>query len=167
MVTPNRLYVSAVNFSLMNEDSSQLIKCLVQNNQQQSSFRLIERDYFNLWHYLVSNKHGITLLETTLCMWVSTEEFKAKEAIYRRAGSVEAANRLMLMVFDESGNFGNTTRYVPHDDCAHLESILISHVPDAQKSEGQYTLQKDHGFLVVTGPLKPLNLKDKLHIEPV
>jgi hypothetical protein len=144
----------------MNEDSSQLIKCLVQNNNQQSSFRLIERDYFNLWHYLVSNKHGLTLLETALCMWVSNSEFETKEAIYHRAGTVEAANRLMLMVFDETGNFANTVRYVPEDDSAQLEKILISHVPDAQRQDGQFTLQKDPGFLVVTGPLKPLKLKE-------
>ena len=145
----------------MNEDSSQLIKCRVQNNQQQSSFRLIERDYFDLWHYLVSNKHGLTLLETALCMWVSNAEFQAKEAIYRRAGAVEAANRLMLMVFDETGNFANTVRYVPQADSDQLEQILVSHVPDAQKQEGQFTLQKDSGFLVVTGPLKPIRLKDR------
>lgn len=161
MVTPNRLYVLVIKTMQMNEDSSQLIKCLVQNNQQQTSYRLIERDYFNLWHYLVSNKHGLTLLETSLCMWVSTPEFEAKEAIYRRAGAVEAANRLMLMVFDETGNFANTVRYVPHADSSQLEQILISHVPDIQREDGQYSLQKDHGYLVVTGPLKPLKLKTK------
>jgi hypothetical protein len=149
----------------MNENSSQLIKCLVQNTQEQSSFRLIERDCFNLWHYLVSNKHGIRLLETALCMWVSASEFRAKEAIYRRAGTVEAANRLMLLVFDEPGNFGNTIRYVPQADSPQLEKILISHVPDAQREQGQFTLQKDLGFLVVTEPLKRLKLKDRFRVK--
>ena len=100
-------------------------------------------------------------------MWVSATEFRSKEAIYRRAGTVEAANRLMLMVFDESGNFGNTIRYAPLEDSEQLERILISHVPDAQRQNGQFTLQKNSGFLVVTGPLKPLTLKEKYQIEAI
>tara|TARA_R110002072_G_scaffold89232_3_gene199864 strand:- start:41902 stop:42384 length:483 start_codon:yes stop_codon:yes gene_type:complete len=143
---------------LMTAESSQLVKCLVQNPAQQTSHRLIERDSFDLWYYLVSTKHNIKLLETSLCMWVNDDEFSAKEEIYRRAGDVERANRLMLMVFDDTGNYANTTRYVPAGDSQQLETILISHVPEAQRAEGQYSLQCDVGFLVVTGPLQQLKL---------
>lgn len=143
----------------MSIESSQLVKCRVLNNRNQTSFRLIERDYFELWHYLVSNKHGIKLLETSLCMWVSSSEFLAKEAIYRRAGAVENANRLMLMVFDDTGNFANTVRYVPEQDSEQLEQILLNHVPDQQRAEDQFTLHKDTGFLVVTGPMQVIKLK--------
>ena len=143
----------------MTAESSQLVKCRVRNAKGQTSFRLIERDYFELWHYLVSNKHGITLLDTSLCMWVSANEFYAKEAIYRRAGTVESANRIMLMVFDDNGNFANTIRYVPENDSSHLEEILINHVPDEQRREEQFTLHTDTGFLVVTGPMNQLKLK--------
>jgi hypothetical protein len=145
----------------MGSDSSQLVKCLVQNSEQQSSYRLIERDHFDLWHYLVSNKHGLVLKETTLCMWVNSDEFKDKEEIYRRAGTVETATRVMLMVFDHSGNFANTTRYVPTQETEQLERVLISHIPPDQKQDGQFTIQRDSGFLVVTGPLKPIKLLDK------
>jgi hypothetical protein len=143
----------------MSIESSQLVKCRVLNNRNQTSFRLIERDYFELWHYLVSNKHGIKLLETSLCMWVSSAEFLAKEAIYRRAGAVENANRIMLMVFDDTGNFANTVRYVPEQDSEQLEQILLNHVPDQQRAEDQFTLHKDTGFLVVTGPMQVIKLK--------
>ncbi|MFN3236170.1 MAG: hypothetical protein ACE37D_03815 [Pseudomonadales bacterium] len=143
----------------MSIESSQLVKCRVLNNRNQTSFRLIERDYFELWHYLVSNKHGIKLLETSLCMWVSSSEFLAKEAIYRRAGAVENANRLMLMVFDDTGNFANTVRYVPEQDSEQLEQILLNHVPDQQRAEDQFTLHKDTGYLVVTGPMQVIKLK--------
>lgn len=143
----------------MSADSSQLVKCRVKNKTGQTSFRLIERDYFDLWYYLVSNKHGIQLMDTSLCMWVSAHEFVAKEAIYRRAGTVESANRLMLMVFDETGNFANTVRYVPNEDSDQLESILINHVPDEQRRDNQFTLHKDTGYLVVTGPMQQIKLK--------
>ena len=142
----------------MTAESSQLVKCLVQNTARQNSYRLIERDSFDLWHYLVSTKHNIKLLETSLCMWVDTKEFTAKEAIYHRAGSVEKADRIKLMVFDETGNFANTTRYVLSEDSAHLENILISHVPLTRRKEAQYTMQRDRGYLVVTGLLQQLKL---------
>jgi len=142
----------------MTAESSQLVKCLVQNPAQQTSYRLIERDSFDLWHYLVSTKHNLKLLETSLCMWVNNKAFIAKEAIYHRAGSVEEADRIMLMVFDETGNFANATRYVLSEDSAQLENILISHVPLTQREEAQYTLQRDHGYLIVTGPLQQLKL---------
>ncbi|MFT4797053.1 MAG: hypothetical protein ACJAYE_000731 [Candidatus Azotimanducaceae bacterium] len=142
----------------MTAESSQLVKCLVQNPAQQTSYRLIERESFDLWHYLVSTKHNIKLLETSLCMWLSNKEFIAKEDIYLRAGSVEQADRIMLMVFDETGNFANTTRYVLSDDSTQLENILISHVPLTQRKEAQYTMQRDNGYLVVTGPLQQLKL---------
>ena len=142
----------------MTAESSQLVKCLVQNPAQQTSHRLIERDSFDLWYYLVSTKHNIKLLESSLCMWVNEDEFGAKEDIYRRAGEIEQANRIMLMVFDDTGNFATTTRYVLEGDSDQLQTILVAHVPDSQRRGGQYSLQCDEGFLVVTGPLQQLKL---------
>lgn len=148
----------------MTAESSQLVKCLVENRNGQTSHRLIERDSFDLWHYLVSTKHGIKLLESALCMWVNEVEFEAKEAIYRRAGTIECADRIRLMVFDDTGNFANTTRYVPNEDAQQLESILVSHVPLMQRSSGQYSLSRDHGFLIVTGPLQQIKLLESASV---
>ena len=142
----------------MTAESSQLVKCLVENRNGQTSHRLIERDSFDLWHYLVSTKHGIKLLKSSLCMWVNEVEFTTKEEIYRRAGSIERADRIRLMVFDDTGNFANTTRYVPNEDAMQLESILVSHVPLMQRNSGQYSISRDHGYLIVTGPLQQIKL---------
>ena len=148
----------------MTAESSQLVKCLVQNRDQQNSFRLIERENFDLWHYLVSTKHSLKILESSLCMWINEAEFLAKEAIYRRAGSIERADRIRLMVFDDTGNFANTTRYVPEEDAVQLEGILVSHVPVSQRNTGQFSLHRDHGHLVVTGPLQQIKLLDSASV---
>ena len=144
----------------MTAESFQLVKCLVENRDGQKSYRLLERDNFDLWHYLVSTKHNITLLESSLCLWVNEAEFAAKEAIYRRAGSIEKADRIRLMVFDDTGNFANITRYVLNEDALQLESILVSHVPLAQRNADQYSMSRDHGFLIITGPLQQIKLLD-------
>ena len=148
----------------MTSESSQLVKCLVENRDQQTSYRLIERENFDLWRYLVTTKHSIKILESSLCMWINEAEFQAKEAIYRRAGSIERADRIRLMVFDDTGNFANTTRFVPEQDALQLESILISHVPMNQRTSGQYSLTRDHGHLVVTGPLQQIKLLDSASV---
>ena len=93
-------------------------------------------------------------------MWVNATEFVTKEDIYRRAGDVEEADRIMLMVFDDTGNYANTTRFSSAEDSPQLEAILVSHVPSAQRDGHQFSLHKDKGFLVVTGPLQQLKLLD-------
>lgn len=64
------------------------------------------------------------------------------------------------MVFDDTGNCANITRYVPNEDALQSESILVSHVPLAQRNADQYSISRDHGFLVITGPLQQIKLLD-------
>ena len=52
-------------------DSTQLVKCRVINQSQDESFRFIERSNFDLWRYLVVNKHHITVAQSSLCLWVN------------------------------------------------------------------------------------------------
>ncbi len=143
-----------------NSNTAQLVKCQVKNAEGITSHRLIEKNNFDLWRYLVTTKHHITIDETNLGLWVSDDEFAAKQEIYERAGDIETANRITLMLYDDDGNFSHTCRYTPAEDTAEVSSILKSHIPQAQLQNNQYSIDIDSGILVCSGPLPDLALVD-------
>ncbi len=135
-------------------DSTQLIKCRVTNREKNESFRLIERSNFDLWRYLVVNKHHIAVSHSSLCLWVSQGEYHAKEEIYCRAGLVEAACRLTLLAFDENEHdYSSSRRYTLEPDVPTIESILISHIPVATRDKGDYTIDREFGYAITTDPV--------------
>lgn len=141
-----------------NSDTAQLVKCHVENAEGVKSHRLIEKNNFDLWRYLVTTKHHITINETTLGLWVTEDEFSAKQEIYERAGTIETANRITLMLYDDEGNFSHTYRYTPADDTGEVSSILKSHIPQTQMKKDQYSIDIDKGVLICSGPLPDLAL---------
>lgn len=142
----------------MNPETVQLIKCQVRNRDNQISYRLIERDNYDLWQFLVTKKHHITIIESSLCLWMDQEEFANKQEIYERAGTSEVANRILLMMFDDHGSFNHTCRYALDADTAEVEKILSGHIPKIQKQQNQFTLDIEAGYIVTTGPFNKLNL---------
>ena len=150
----------------MSFDSIQLVKCQVQNSENQISSRLIERSNFNLWRYLVTTKHHITIIKSSLCLWLSQLEFANKREIYERVGSFEPANRILVMTYDDHGNFNNTCRYALEKDTQDVEKILLSHVPEQQKQLQQFSHEIEFGQIVSKGPLVELNLATT-SIEPI
>ena len=142
----------------MNSDTVQLIKCQVRNRDNQFSYRLIERDNYDLWHFLVTKKHHITIIESSLCLWIDQQGFIHKQEIYARAGTSEVANRILLMMFDDHGSFNNTCRYALDADTPEVEKILFGHIPKIQRQLNQYTLEIEAGHIVTTGPFNKINL---------
>jgi hypothetical protein len=141
-------------------DSIQLVKCLVENSEGDTSYRLIEKDNYDLWRFLITTRHGLKILESTLCLWLTEAEFDSKRAIYSRAGVTENANRLLLMMYDDHGNFNHTCRYCLGGDSRSLETILLKHMPAEVIANKQYTFDVEIGVIVNRGPLQRLNLTD-------
>jgi hypothetical protein len=146
-------------------DSIQLVKCLVKSASGATSFRLIEKHSYDLWCFLVTTRHNITIVESTLCMWLTDQEFDRKRDIYSRAGTCENANRLVLMMNDDQGNFNNTTRYCLGRDSQALEGILLRHLPDQVRNGGQHSIEVEVGIIVNSGPLNRLSLTDYADLE--
>ncbi len=142
----------------MSFESTQLVKCQVRNRDNQTSYRLIERQNYDLWRYLVMTKHHITIVDTSSCLWINLQEFTNKQDIYERAGEIEAANRLLLMMYDDHGAFSNTYRYALESDTADVQKILLGHIPTEQKAHNQYSLEIEKGYIVTTGPISSLHL---------
>ena len=141
-------------------NTAQLVKCQVRNASGIASHRLIEKGNFDLWQYLVTTKHHITIDQTNLGLWVTDDEFASKQEIFERAGTIETANRITLMLFDDEGNFSNTCRYIPAEDTEEVSAILKSHIPQKQLDNNQYSIEIDTGILVSGGPLPELTLVD-------
>ena len=148
-----------------NSNTTQLVKCQVKNAEGIPSHRLIEKDNFDLWRYLVTTKHHITISQTDLGLWMTQDEFSSKQEIYERAGTLETANRITLMLFDNDGNFSHTCRYTPAGDTEEVTAILKSHIPQPQLVNNQFSIDIDEGMLVCSGPLPELTLVDSTMVE--
>jgi len=144
-----------------NSNTAQLVKCHVKNADGVSSQRLIEKNNFDLWRYLVTTKHHIIIRQTDLALWMTQDEFSSKQEIYERAGTLETASRITLMLFDNDGNFTHTCRYTPAADTEEVIDILKSHIPQAQLENNQFSIDIAEGMLVCSGPLPDLALVDK------
>ena len=53
---------------MMNLESVQLVKCLVKNKDHESNHRLIEKNNYDLWCFLMREKHQIKIIESELCL---------------------------------------------------------------------------------------------------
>ncbi len=135
-------------------DSTQLVKCRVINQSQDESFRFIERSNFDLWRYLIVNKHHITVAQSSLCLWVNQDEYSAKEEIYARAGLVETACRITLLAFDElEHDYTSIRRYTLAQDATTVEQLLISHLSRNARDRGDFTLDREIGYAITTDPI--------------
>jgi hypothetical protein len=152
---------------MMNLESVQLIKCLVENKDQDSSHRLIEKSNYDLWCFLMSEKHQIKILKSELCLWLCRNEFNLKEEIYQRAGEISKANKLLLRMYDNHGNFNNICRYTQEADSQAVKEILIKHLPKDIRQHNQFSLEIEEGFLVTTGPHIQMNLATEQNLSEV
>jgi hypothetical protein len=73
-------------------------------------------------------------------MWLTDQEYDRQRETYSRAGTCANANRLVLMMNDDQGNFNNTRRYCLGRDSQSLEGILLRHLPDQVCDGRQHTV---------------------------
>jgi hypothetical protein len=142
----------------MNLESVQLIKCLVKNKDQVSSHRIIEKSNYDLWRFLMQEKHQIKIIESELCLWLCRSEFNLKEALYSRAGEISKANRLLLRMYDNYGNFNNTCRYTLAADSQAVKERLVKHLPAKIRQHNQFSIEVEEGYFVTTRPHVQVNL---------
>ena len=102
------------------------------------------------------NKHHITVAQSSLCLWVNLDEYSAKEEIYARAGLVETetACRITLLAFDElEHDYTSIRRYTLAQDATTVEQLLISHLSRNARDRGDFTLDREIGYVITTDPI--------------
>lgn len=117
--------------------STKLIRCNVSNQDGTGSTRYIEFDVFKFWQYMMGHKHGLKVTDLSLCLWVDNADYKQKEDIYVRSGTITSVSQIIVSIFDRKNGFSHTSsRFVPEKDVDKVREILMSHIPeDVAKSE--------------------------------
>ena len=131
------------------DESQKLVRCDILNERKETSTRLVEADTFELWSYLMTEKHGLQVSNPTLCLWVSMAEYQENEAIFASAGEIERVDRILLDLFDSDYGFSQTSiRYALHDETEKLVQILKSHVPDGLRDSKGCSVEIIEGMVV-------------------
>lgn len=127
-------------------ESQKLIQCRVRNAKREESLRFVEFEQYRLWEYLMTHKHELTVSDPVLCLWLSEDDFREQETLYRHAGQSTVVNRIVIDLFDRHFGFTNTViRYVMEEDTEKVLGILREHVPaDLVESD-------DCHFVVIPG----------------
>ncbi len=139
----------------MNEDLAafsqpqKLIRCLVSNERGETSIRLVELENFQLWRYMMHTKHKLKIAEEQLCVWVSDDEYRAKEELYSRSGRQVPVIRIVVLLFDAAASYCHTIqRYAPAADAGMLRDSLSSCVPEAFRAENRFEIHQLPGHCI-------------------
>jgi|GEM_PF-281308 len=126
-----------------------LVRCSVSSNSGEDNIRIVELENFRLWEYLMTNKHGLTVSDLYLCLWVSDYEYQQRQSIYTHAGATERVNRIVVDLYDEEYGFTNTiNRFAPESDTDKVVSILTSHIPKPMHSSGLCNIEVVEGYSI-------------------
>ena len=132
-----------------NGENQKLIHCVTVNEAGESRPRYIELRLFNLWKFLMEQKHGMTVNDPCLCLWVPREEYQRKRNLFDHGGEAAAVDRIELILFDERRRFSSEIiRFVPTKDTQRMLRILRanaeSHLNDTQVID----MRQDAGFAI-------------------
>jgi hypothetical protein len=131
------------------DESQKLVRCDVINRYNEASTRLIEISAFKLWEYLMTHKHGLSVSNPSLCLWLSAVEYEENEAIFDHAGYVEPVDRILLDLFDAKYGFSHTSvRYARSSETEQLVKILRSHVPEELRNSEACSVDVVPGMVV-------------------
>lgn len=110
--------------------SQKLVRCQVVNRYHEASVRFVEIGAFRLWEYLMTNKHGLSVSEPTLCLWVDENDYQRSAGVFDRAGEIEVVDCIAVDLFDPEYRFSQTiSRYVRSAESEQVIEILRSHIP--------------------------------------
>lgn len=139
--------------------SQKLMRCQVSGKDGGDSDRFVELEYFRMWSYMMTHKHGLVIGEPTLWLWLKEEDYAARKNLYDKAPEVLRVNRLGIFLFDEIHGFSHVIhRYTPDEEGEVLEKILASHVAPELIEAGSFELSVIQGYCVRTEIRNPERL---------
>lgn len=129
--------------------SRKLIRCLASNGAGQASTRYVELEYFRLWEYMMSQRHGFEIRDLGLCMWLDVRDFQRHAAVFEHAGEVRPVTRLEAIIYDARHGYDIIlNRYAPADETERMSEVLRSHVPEDVLEAGRFELRTRPGYAV-------------------
>jgi hypothetical protein len=106
--------------------SLKMVRCSVQPEAHgEASLRYVPLDIFDLWHHLMTHRHGFRLLSRQTSIWMDLE---GVDGPIPAAGRLERVDEVCLHVFSEKDRmFRRICRYFPVAERDRLIRILLGH----------------------------------------
>ena len=106
----------------------------------------------------MQTKHGFDISDLTMSIWVSEQDYQSKQSLYERSGDIISVDRLTVSIFDKRNGFTHVThRFAHRDDTDQVNSILLSHVPEALIQSDDFTLEISQGRTIEKGPISGMS----------
>jgi hypothetical protein len=138
------------------DDKKKLVKCWMVNPSGEGRHRFVELENFRLWEYLVTTKHGMTIQDVSVCLWLSEPHFQYNRNLFEHAGSVSEVDQVTIERYDPNYKFCNLIhRYGLSDETEDLVARLKAHIkaqgPDV--GDWQMTITRGRGIEPDVGEL--------------
>jgi hypothetical protein len=134
-----------------------LVRCDVRNSAEEHSVRFVEHSVYRLWQYMMANRHGITVQETALCLWLPEAEWNHQSDLFHHAGTTELVNRINIAVYDPISRFCNTVqRFVSSQDSFRVEELLMGRISTETRNSDDVVMEVDTGMAIVREGLADL-----------
>ena len=127
-----------------------LIRCQVENRKKNRSVRYVEKNHYQLWQYMVTNKHELRVRNAALCLWMSTLEFEQQHQLFSQSGEVESVNQIRFAIFDQrTGMCDTLQRFVALADADTVSDLLLQRIPKDLRESNDFAMQMDTGIAVI------------------
>ena len=130
-------------------DKEKLVRCRMVNPKGEGQTRFVELDNFKLWEYLVTHKHGMTVEDPTICLWVNDEHYNRARDLFEKSGEVTGVNRVTIERYDPNFKFCNLIhRYCLSEETDVLLERLKSHIGEESEAAGNWDARVTVGWVI-------------------
>lgn len=112
------------------------------------SVRFIPLEEFELWKFMMENKHGLSVSDASVSVWVDQEEFDRLRAVYARAATLLKVRKLSFFAYSEEDSIDyQATRFVAQDECEKVKEIILGHLREGPHGQRKHlVVQETEGF---------------------
>jgi hypothetical protein len=105
--------------------SEKLVKCEVRKKDSPPSVRYVPCEVFDLWQYLMTEKHGFSIDRPVSSLWMDEDEALG---VVSSGDEVEQVDEVVLLLYEEErGMFKRICRYFLSSESEQLKQNLVSH----------------------------------------
>jgi len=102
-----------------------------------------------MWQFLMANRHGLTVEQATVCLWLPELEYTKQKDVFDKAGRVEEVHCLSIGHYDsELGLCTTTQRYIPIEYIEKVKGLLLARVPEGAVMSSDLLTETEVGFAV-------------------
>lgn len=130
------------------DSSRKIIKCNVSRLGQSPTAKYIEIEVFKPWAYIMFHRHGLTVSDMSLHLWVDIEEYESRKIIYDKLDQPEAVDRIQLLLSCETSNACHAVvRFSAHEEIETIKEIMLSHLCEEIRSSQSYQFIITPGYI--------------------